>query len=153
MNYNINTDVNETEFEDLKQYGEITEPQQIIDALGDVVILNRFKHNIEYLLNKTVDIAVLCWGNKDEHGVPLQHTLIKFKVDLDDTVVRSLPLNRFMLSLIFIRPVIEYIDNISIDDFILHDMDAVVLANYANEHAPFAIRAMRLGKHVRLLRG
>lgn len=121
MNYNINTDVNETEFEDLKQYGEITEPQQIIDALGDVVILNRFKHNIEYLLNKTVDIAVLCWGNKDEHGVPLQHTLIKFKVDLDDTVVRSLPLNRFMLSLIFIRPVIEYIDNISIDDFILHD--------------------------------
>ena len=34
------------------------------------------------------------------------------------------------------------------DDFIKHDMDAVVLANYANEHAPFAIRAMKLGKHV-----
>lgn len=34
------------------------------------------------------------------------------------------------------------------DDFIKHDMDAVVLANYANEHAPFAIRAMREGKHV-----
>ena len=34
------------------------------------------------------------------------------------------------------------------DDFIRHDMDAVVLANYANEHAPFAIRAMREGKHV-----
>ena len=28
------------------------------------------------------------------------------------------------------------------DEFIQHDMDAVVLANYANEHAPFAIRAM-----------
>ena len=27
-------------------------------------------------------------------------------------------------------------------------MDAVVLANYAHEHAPFAIKAMRLGKHV-----
>lgn len=27
-------------------------------------------------------------------------------------------------------------------------MDAVVLANYANEHAPLAIRAMRAGKHV-----
>ena len=27
-------------------------------------------------------------------------------------------------------------------------MDAVVLANYANEHAPFAIRAMRRGLHV-----
>ena len=34
------------------------------------------------------------------------------------------------------------------EDFIRHDMDAVVLANYANEHAPFAIRAMKLGLHV-----
>lgn len=34
------------------------------------------------------------------------------------------------------------------DEFIKHDMDAVVLANYANEHAPFAIRALRAGKHV-----
>lgn len=34
------------------------------------------------------------------------------------------------------------------DDFIKHDMDAVVLANYANEHAPFAIKAMEYGKHV-----
>jgi len=41
---------------------------------------------------------------------------------------------------------ITYYDNF--DDFIKHDMDAVVLANYANEHAPFAIRAMEAGKHV-----
>ena len=34
------------------------------------------------------------------------------------------------------------------DDFIKHDMDAVVLANYAHQHAPFAIRAMHEGKHV-----
>lgn len=34
------------------------------------------------------------------------------------------------------------------EDFIKHDMDAVVLANYANEHAPFAIEAMKHGKHV-----
>ncbi|MCI8388800.1 MAG: Gfo/Idh/MocA family oxidoreductase [Clostridiales bacterium] len=34
------------------------------------------------------------------------------------------------------------------DDFIEYDMDAVVLANYANEHTPFAIRAMKKGKHV-----
>ncbi len=33
-------------------------------------------------------------------------------------------------------------------DFIKHDMDAVVLANYANEHAPFAIKAMKKGLHV-----
>lgn len=34
------------------------------------------------------------------------------------------------------------------DEFIKHDMDMVVLANYANEHAPFAIKAMNEGKHV-----
>ena len=34
------------------------------------------------------------------------------------------------------------------EDFIRHDMDAVVLANYATEHAPFAIKAMKAGKHV-----
>lgn len=41
---------------------------------------------------------------------------------------------------------ITFYDNF--DAFIKHDMDAVVLANYANEHAPFAIRAMKEGKHV-----
>ena len=41
---------------------------------------------------------------------------------------------------------IAFYDNF--EDFIKHDMDAVVLANYANEHAPFAIKAMRAGKHV-----
>ena len=34
------------------------------------------------------------------------------------------------------------------DRFLEHDMDAVVLANYFNEHAPFAIKALRAGKHV-----
>lgn len=41
---------------------------------------------------------------------------------------------------------IAFYDNF--EDFIKHDMDAVVLANYANEHTPFAIRAMKEGKHV-----
>lgn len=41
---------------------------------------------------------------------------------------------------------IAFYDNF--DDFIQHDMDAVVLANYANEHVPFAIKAMKRGLHV-----
>lgn len=36
----------------------------------------------------------------------------------------------------------------SYDKFLEHDMDAVVLANYFHEHAPFAIRALKAGKHV-----
>ena len=34
------------------------------------------------------------------------------------------------------------------EDFIKHDMDAVVLANYATDHVPFAIRCLEAGKHV-----
>ena len=34
------------------------------------------------------------------------------------------------------------------DRFLEHDMDAVILANYFTEHAPFAIKALRAGKHV-----
>ena len=41
---------------------------------------------------------------------------------------------------------ITYYNNFK--DFIRYDMDAVVLANYAHEHAPFAIQAMKAGKHV-----
>lgn len=34
------------------------------------------------------------------------------------------------------------------DEFIKYDLDAVVLANFANEHAPFAVKALKAGKHV-----
>jgi len=34
------------------------------------------------------------------------------------------------------------------DDFFEHDMDAVVLANYAHEHAPFGIRLLKSGRHI-----
>jgi len=34
------------------------------------------------------------------------------------------------------------------DRFLEHDMEAVILANYFHQHAPFAIRALEAGKHV-----
>lgn len=34
------------------------------------------------------------------------------------------------------------------DSFIKHDMDAVILANYANEHATFAVKCLKAGKHI-----
>ncbi len=34
------------------------------------------------------------------------------------------------------------------DRFLEHDTDAVMLANYLHEHAPFAIEALKAGKHV-----
>ncbi|MHC1693811.1 MAG: Gfo/Idh/MocA family protein [Eubacteriales bacterium] len=34
------------------------------------------------------------------------------------------------------------------DEFLTHDMDAIILCNYFDEHAPYAIKAMKAGKHV-----
>ena len=34
------------------------------------------------------------------------------------------------------------------DKFLEHDMDAVILANYFHQHAPFAVKALKAGKHV-----
>ncbi len=34
------------------------------------------------------------------------------------------------------------------DEFLGHDMDAVILANYFHEHAPFAVKALKRGLHV-----
>ncbi len=34
------------------------------------------------------------------------------------------------------------------EEFLKHDMDAVVLANYATEHATFAVKCLKAGKHV-----
>jgi len=34
------------------------------------------------------------------------------------------------------------------EDFFVHDLDAVILANYAYQHAPFAIRLLDSGRHV-----
>ncbi len=34
------------------------------------------------------------------------------------------------------------------DQFMNHDMDAVILANYANEHVPYGIRLLESGRHI-----
>ncbi len=36
----------------------------------------------------------------------------------------------------------------SFDEMLASDVEAVVIANFANEHAPFAIKALKAGKHV-----
>lgn len=41
---------------------------------------------------------------------------------------------------------VDYYDDF--DSFLTHDMDLVVLANYANAHAPFAVKALNAGKNV-----
>lgn len=121
LNYNKDTEVNESEFEDLREYDEITDTKTIHKCLGDPIILNHYKTTNETLLRRIVDVAALCWNNEDKQKrIKLQRTEIKFKVDESEKVTRSLPLNKFMLSIIFLRPIFKYIDDLeNIDDFLV----------------------------------
>lgn len=71
--------------------------------------------------SKVDDVKLVAVCDKWEGG------LEKLKADLDD-------------------PDVSYYKNY--DEFLKHDMDCVVLANYATEHAPFAVKAMKAGKNV-----
>ena len=118
FNYNIDTEVNESEFLDLREMDEITDVDQLLDLIGVPVILNRHTNDIESFMRRIVDIAVMCWSNDDGNGDTLEHTRINFKVSVESVVTYSLPLNAFMFFLIFINPVINYVEDIRIEDFI-----------------------------------
>lgn len=123
MNYSKASNINETTFEDLKPFQELTSEEHVLDLIGVPVILNRHteESRFNYLLEHTVDIAAMCWGNKTDRGLELQHTMIKFKVDVEDKFVYELPLNRFMISLIFLRPLMKYINEIDVDQFLIYE--------------------------------
>lgn len=118
FNYNINTVVNESKFDDLSLMDEITDKETLLELVGVPVILNRHKSDMETLMTRIVDIAGMCWSNDDGEGDTLEHTRIDFKVDIESEVTYSLPLNSFMFFLIFIKPIINYIEDVKIEDFI-----------------------------------
>lgn len=108
-------------FDDLIDLDEITTAAQITELLGDPIVLDRYRNKFDYLVNRTVAVAELCWGNKDENGEKLQKTMIRMKrfVEDDESEIRVLPLNRFMFCLSMIRPIVAYLEDINLDDFML----------------------------------
>lgn len=121
INYNMDCDHNESRFSDIAEYDEITDSKIIHELIGDPVILSRFKTGIDVLIERTVDVAACCWNIMDENDNKLQHTQIKFKATDESEVMLALPLNRFMMSLVYIKPCVEYIDDSNIQDYILSD--------------------------------
>ena len=121
MNFNRDTDVNESQFPDIRQYQTIDTPELVYQLLGDLIILDRYTDPDLYdqLYNRVVDVCVCCWHIKYNNDV-LQHTPIHFKVSVDDTMVYAIPLNRFMISMAFIRTILPYLHKVDINDFILH---------------------------------
>lgn len=118
FNYNIDTDINESEFDDLRCMDEITDTDTLIDLIGMPVVLDRHRSDMETLMRRVVDIAVMCWGNDDGNGDTLEHTRIHFKSSVESEITYSLPLNAFMFFLIFINPIINYVDDIDLEEFV-----------------------------------
>lgn len=119
MNYNIDTDVNESKFDDIKCYNEITDVETINNLLGELIVLDRYKGNFDYILDRTVDVVSLCYNNLDKEGNKLQNMLVKFKTSIDSSTTYTVKLRCFMMTLVYIKPVIQYIEYINIDDFIV----------------------------------
>lgn len=119
INYNMDCDHNESRFSDIAQYDEIYDSETIHELIGDPIILSKFKTGIDVLIERIVDVASCCWNIMNSNNEKLQHTQIKFKVTDESEVTLSLPLNRFMMSLIYIKPVISYITDDNIKDYIL----------------------------------
>lgn len=76
--------------------------------------------------------------------------MIKYCANADNAeLVAVCDFNEFFLNRAKARCGTETVTYYSdFEDFIKHDMDAVVLANYATDHVPFAIRCLEAGKHV-----
>ena len=111
-------------FDDLINLEEITTEEQIHELLGDPIVLERYVNNYDWLFNRVVGIAELCWGNKDKHGKKLQTVPIKLKIHIDDKETKetyATQLNRLMYTLSFLRPIIMYLDDIKIEDFLLRN--------------------------------
>lgn len=114
-------------FDDLQQIvntdGEITNSEQIHELIGDPIIIDRYKGNFDFLFNRLVGIAELCWGLIDpDTNDKLQRTPIKIKHSVennDTTDVHVIPLNRLLFSLSFLRPLMPWIEEINLDDFLL----------------------------------
>ena len=120
MRLNYDCEHNESEFEDLKCMDTI-ESAELLDKLIDgPIVLNRYQDDKFTMLQQRIcDITVMCWGFKDEDGNPLQKHMVQFKCDVDDAITYELPLNRFMFSLAFIKPIVKWIEFIDINDFLV----------------------------------
>lgn len=120
MRLNYDCEHNESEFEDLKGMDTIEDVETLEEKLGCPIILNRYPGDkFSMLQQRIVDIAAMCWGFRDRKGRPLQKHPVTFKCDADDDTTYTLPLNRFMFSLGFIKPIVKWIEFVDINDFLV----------------------------------
>ena len=113
-------------YDDLQQIadtdGEITSADKIHELIGDPINIDRYRGNFDWLFNRLVGIGELCWGLIDPNtNDKLQRTPIQIRHNVDDdpTKLYVIPLNRLLMSLSFLRPLMPYITEINLDDYLL----------------------------------
>ena len=120
MRLNCDCEHNESEFEDLKCMDTIESVELLEKCIDGPIILDRYQGDKFSMLQRRItDICVMCWGFKDANGKPLQKHPVRFRCDVDDEITYELPLNRFMFSMAFIKPIIKWIEFVDINDFLV----------------------------------
>lgn len=111
---------NTSRFPELIAYPEITDEDTLRELIGEPIILSHYnEETIDDLIERLTDIGVRCWNNLNTDGSKLQQILISYKQfdDSDETYV--IQFNRFLISLGYIKPVLPYLKDIDIMDFVL----------------------------------
>lgn len=113
---------NVSRFPDLIEYPEITDEETLRDLIGDLIIISHYTtETIDDLFERLIDIGVRCWGfpNEKDPGTKLQQILIKIKQSDDSPETYAIQFNRFILSLAYIKPIIPYLSEVCLKDFML----------------------------------
>ena len=110
---------NTSRFPELIEYPEIPDEKTLKELVGEPLILSHYTESMDDLIERMIDIGVRCWNIPTKDGTKLQQTMIKFKKDDESPETYELQFNRLMMSLGYIKPVIHYLDEIDIKDFIL----------------------------------
>ena len=110
---------NVSRFPDIAAYLEITDEETLRDLVGEPVVMSQYGPVIHELFDRLIDIGVRCWNNRNKDGVKLQETTIKVKQFEDSAETFIIPFNRLMISVAYIMPVINYLDEIDLKDFLL----------------------------------
>lgn len=110
---------NISRFPDLIEYPEITDEETLRELIGEPIVFSHYVDTINDLMERLIDIGVRCWNNLNTDGSKLQQILIRFK-QFDDGEEYLMQFNRFLISLGYVRPILPYLKEVNILDFMLN---------------------------------
>lgn len=112
---------NKSRFKELEQYPEIDNVELLRELIGEPVVISHYKTIIKDMFDRYIDIGIRCWGIDYKDGKCLHQIPIKVQQD-DGAPVYEIQFNRLIISIAYLIPIIDYLDEIDIKDFLLFDV-------------------------------